>query len=288
MKTLQITNSWSPTSGGIATFHRALAEAANGRGQSMSLVFPGPINGERTIGDFVRLYEIASPRSNFNSAYRTIYPSQFLTSGGRLREILKAEKPDLIEIKDKYTLIDLGPPIRLRLLHDFDFRPAVAGLSCERMDVNFQTHFSAGAFGRAFYAWYMRNVYSPFFDYHIAISDPTAGELRNAGKGNEVARGLFQWPHGADCSVFSPVHRSASERSELLHRIDAGESTALLLYFGPLAPEKNLSLLIETMEALPSEKREYRLIIAGAACPVVPFSDTQSNAWAREPLGWDA
>jgi len=76
----------------------------------MSLVVQGPFHGESTIGDFVRIYEIASFQSKFNPAYRTIHPSRFLTSGGRIREILKAEKPDLIAINDRYTLIDLGPP----------------------------------------------------------------------------------------------------------------------------------------------------------------------------------
>jgi alpha-1,6-mannosyltransferase len=260
---MHITNSWSEASGGIATFYRALIEAANRRGQAISLVVPGPVDCDKTISEFVRIYQIAAPESKLNSAYRTIYPNQYMTRAGKLRKILSREKPDLLEINDKYTLNYLGPLLRLRLMTDIDFRPVVVGLSCERMDVNFRTYVSAGILGRAFCAWYMRNIYFPFFDHHIAISDQTAHELRSACKGHVITRGIFQLHLGVDCRIFSPRHRSASERSQLLRRIAAPDKAVLLLYAGRLAPEKNVSLLIETLEQLFPDGRDYRLIVAG-------------------------
>jgi hypothetical protein len=41
LKTLHFTNAWHETSGGIATFYRALMDAANRRGHRMRLVVPG-------------------------------------------------------------------------------------------------------------------------------------------------------------------------------------------------------------------------------------------------------
>ena len=41
IKTLHLTNSWHETSGGIATFYRALIEAANKCGHSIRLILPG-------------------------------------------------------------------------------------------------------------------------------------------------------------------------------------------------------------------------------------------------------
>jgi hypothetical protein len=41
LKTLHLTNSWHPASGGIGTFYRALLESANQRGQRVTLVVPG-------------------------------------------------------------------------------------------------------------------------------------------------------------------------------------------------------------------------------------------------------
>ncbi|MBN1567616.1 MAG: glycosyltransferase [Acidobacteria bacterium] len=263
MKTMHITNSWSETSGGIATFYRGLIEAANRRRHSMSLVVPAARDGQKAFGEFVRIYEVESPKAKFNSGYRTIYPSQFLTSTGRLSRILKLEEPDLVEISDKYTLNYLGPLLRLRLLNDIAFRPVVVGLSFERMDVNFQTYISAGAIGRAFCAWYMRHIYFPFFDHHIAISDQTAFELQAASKGHEITRAVFQLPLGVDCRLFSPRYRSKIEHVRLLHRAGAADGAVLLLYVGRLAPEKNLSLLLDTMKHLPSGDQEYHLIVAG-------------------------
>ncbi|HVZ16886.1 MAG TPA: hypothetical protein VG897_07210, partial [Terriglobales bacterium] len=140
MKTMHITNSWSETSGGIATFYRAIMEASNRNRHEMVMVVPGADDKFQQMGDYVRFYEVAAPKARLNSAYRTIYPNQFLKPGGKLREILRAEEPDLVEINDKYTLNYLGPLLRLGLIPELTFRPVVLGLTCERMDVNFKTY----------------------------------------------------------------------------------------------------------------------------------------------------
>ena len=195
MKTLHLTNAWSETSGGVATFYRAMMQMANRRQHSMVLVVPGKEDSEQQLNDWVRVYHLAAPFAGFKSSYRTIYPSQFLTSEGKLREILKRERPDVVEIADKYSLNYLGPLLRLGLAKEMNFRPVVIGLSCERMDVNFETYLHAGELGRTFCKWYMRYLYFPFFDHHIAVSDETSAELRNAAKGHEIPRGVFtfQW-----------------------------------------------------------------------------------------------
>lgn len=280
MKTLHITNAWSETSGGIATFYRALMDAANRRRQKMVLVVPAEADSEKQVGEHVRLYEIAAPKAKLNSVYRTIYPSQFFTAGAGLRKILEREEPDVVEINDKYTLNYLGPLLRLGLLPEIKFRPVVVGLTCERMDVNFQTYLRAGAAGRAFCSWYMRYVYFPFFDHHIAVSDETAEELRPASKGHKIARAVFQLPMGVDCRLFSRSHRSTFERARLLRKIEAGDGAVILLYVGRLAPEKNLSLLLETMEHLARADRDYRLVVAGDG-----ISRTSFLADAEKRLG---
>ncbi len=263
MKTLHLTNAWSETSGGIATFYRAMMQMAERRKHSMVLVVPGPSNAERRLNDWVRIYEIAAPVASLNPCYRTIYPDQFLTGKGRLREILQRERPHVVEITDKYSLNYLGPLLRLGLAKELGERPVVIGLSCERMDVNFETYVHAGSFGRRFCQLYMRYLYFPFFDHHIAISEEASHELRHAAKGHEIPRGVFHLPMGVDCELFSPRHRLAAERCKVLRKIDAPANTILLLYAGRLAPEKNLPLLLETMERLSGSGRECRLLIAG-------------------------
>ena len=98
MKSLHLTNSWHETSGGIATFYRALLEEANRRGHEMRLVVPGPNDRVEEIGRFCRIYHVQSPATRLNSRYRVIYPPQFLLSGSKLQKILAAERPDLVEV----------------------------------------------------------------------------------------------------------------------------------------------------------------------------------------------
>jgi len=137
---MHLTNSWHENSGGLATLYRALIAEANRRGQQIRLVVPGAQDHIEEAGGFGRIYHIQSPRSPLNPEYRTIYPSQFLFPKSKLQQILTSERPDLVEISDKYTLNYLGALLRQRLLDIVDFRPVVVGLSQERMDDNFSSY----------------------------------------------------------------------------------------------------------------------------------------------------
>lgn len=263
MKTMHFTNAWSATSGGIATFYHALMTAATRRRHNLCLVVPADRERIEEISGCVRIYHVAAPPAKLNPSYRMIYPNQFLGSESKVRGILRCERPDLVEINDKYGINYLGPLLRLRLLPDLDFRPVVVGLTCERMDESFRTYLFGGALSRWFCSAYMRFAYFPFFDHHIAVSDGTAEELRAASLGHAVERGVWQLPMGVDCDRFSPRHRSATARAELLRRVGANGRTRLLLYVGRLVPEKNLNLLLETLEHLCRATEDYRLVVVG-------------------------
>src|SRR5271165_4915397 len=159
MKTLHLTNSWHETSGGIATFYRALIEEANRRRQSIRLVVPGERDHIEAAGEFGRIYHVQAAPALFNRAYRMIYPPQFLWEGSKLQQILLEERPDLVEICDKYTLNYLGAVLRRGLLRKLDFRPVVVGLSCERMDDNFRSYIGSFPWVQAFCSTYMRWIY---------------------------------------------------------------------------------------------------------------------------------
>jgi alpha-1,6-mannosyltransferase len=264
LKTLHLTNSWHEASGGIATFYRALIEAANKRAHAIRLVVPGERDCVEELGEFARIYHVKAPRSPFNSQYRTIYPTQFLFAGSKLQEILAAERPDLVEICDKYTINYLGAVLRKRLLRTLDFRPVIIGLSCERMDDNFRTYLRSVPLSKAFCAAYMKWVYFPFFDHHIANSSYTAEELRAASQGHLVPRNIWIRPMGVNLRHLSPTRRSPTTRREMQRIFQANDDSVFLLYAGRLAPEKNLPLLFELMIWLTrSAKRDYRLLVAG-------------------------
>ena len=115
-----------------------------------------------------------------------------------------------------------------------------------------------------FCRWYMKWIYFPLFDHHIAVSEHAAGELRPASRGHKVQRGVWIRPMGADCSQFTPARRSADLRRELLNRCNGGPDSRLLVYAGRLAPEKNLPLLVDTVTLLRKNSgADYRLVIAG-------------------------
>ena len=58
------------------------------------------------------------------------------------------------------------------------------------MDANFATYVSASWWGHIFTGFYMRHVYFPAFDHHIAVSENTAEELRAVAEGHLVERGV--------------------------------------------------------------------------------------------------
>ena len=268
IKTLHITNCYHASSGGIRTFYRALLAAANEHRRYLRLIVPGPEDSVEQIGEFGRIYTIQAPRSPFiDSAYRLLLPHLYaLPYRSRLRQILEEERPDLVEICDKYTLCYL--PMAWRHGWIKDAPPAVfVGLSCERMDDNVSAFLSEGALGRRFANWYMRSVYAPRFDGHISNSEYTAGELVAAlAKFPDLP--VHVCPMGADCENFGPYRREPSKRAELLAKfqnaLGGGKSTRLLLYVGRLSREKNISLLVDMMELLARNSRDdYALLILG-------------------------
>jgi alpha-1,6-mannosyltransferase len=263
IKTLHLTNAFHTHSGGISTFYMAMLHVANQLQREMRLIVPGAEDRVEQVGHYGRIYTVSAPRAPFYGSYRCLYPTQYLYSENSIRRILREERPDVIEVCDKYNLQYLGGMVRERLLSDLDYRPLMLGLSCERMDENVAAYVGDSVFHRAFCRWYMHWLYFPLFDHHIAVSEHAASELVAASREHRVRRGIWIRPMGVDVTRFSPHRRSPAMRQHLLHTCNGGPGTFLLLYAGRLAPEKNLSLLVEMMRFLDSERHDYRLILVG-------------------------
>jgi alpha-1,6-mannosyltransferase len=264
IKTLHLTNAWHSTSGGIATFYRALLAAANEQGHFIRLVAPAESERVEEAGRYGLIYFVKSPRAPLNSNYRIMLPDAFLGPGAAIGRILDEERPDLVEVCDKYTLPYLAGLLRERWLLGSDFRPVTVGLSCERMDENFATYIAEGAIGEFFSRVYMKWLYFPMFGHHITVSEHTAEELIPASRGHKVRRGVWVSPMGVDCDRFRPERRTAQLRQTLIARSGGAEGTTLMLYAGRLAAEKNLPLLVSLMESLATGLgHDYRLLIAG-------------------------
>ena len=261
MKTVHLTNAWHPRSGGIATFYRALLDAAERRQHDIRLIVPSSESRVETVGRHGTIYHLAAPIAPFNPDYRILYPLRSLLPAGDIVRILDRERPDLIEVCDKYTHIYVGSLLRTRRHPLLRFRPAVVGLSCERMDENAAAYLSAGSYLRTLTQLYLRWLYFPSCDHHIAVSEHTASELRAVAAGHKVTRGVWILPMGADTNLFSPSRRQTHTRRHWLSIAGAPPDGFLLLYAGRLAPEKNVGLLADTMKRLPPDR--FRLIVAG-------------------------
>ena len=101
------------------------------------------------------------------SADRVIMPWQYMATGSLVRKILLEERPDIIEVTDKYTLSMIGPMIRTNKFRRLG-RPMLVHFSCERMDDNVETFIPGGRFGKSFSRFLIRNYHLPAFDFHLA------------------------------------------------------------------------------------------------------------------------
>lgn len=230
----------------------------------MRLVVPGESDRIENAGPCGRIYYLKARLAPLNSSYRIILPGAFLGRHAAIREILNAEHPHLVEVCDKYTLPYLCGLLRERWLLGREFRPVTVGLSCERMDENFATYVGGGAIGQTFSRVYMKWLYFPMFDHHIAVSEHTAGELVPASRGHKVRRGVWVSPMGVDCDLFQPSRRTEQQRAALIASCGGNEQTTVLLYAGRLVPEKNLPLLADLMKSLARDREhDFRLLIAG-------------------------
>jgi alpha-1,6-mannosyltransferase len=227
----------------------------------MCLVVPGESTTIEKAGPFGRIYQIEAPRAPLNSAYRMVLPHRYLFPGTALQRIINAERPDLIEVSDKYALPYLAGLLRTQRLPGVRLRPAVVGMSHERMDENMAAYVSDSRAAIAFSKWYMKWIYFPMFDHHITVSEHTAVELIEASRGHKVKRGVWVAPMGVDCETFTPARRDPLVRRELLNLTGGDDQSTVAFYAGRLVPEKNLLLLLETMELL--DPAVYRLAIAG-------------------------
>ncbi|MBS1811433.1 MAG: glycosyltransferase [Acidobacteria bacterium] len=263
MKTLHLTNSWHASSGGIRTFYRELLKAAESHQRQMRLIVPSETTHVETVNAYARIYHVAAPRSLlFDSRYRLLLPHTYLWQK-TVRQILYNEQPDLIEVCDKYALSWLAGLIRKGWLSNVQ-RPALVGLSCERMDDNVAAWITGNAVSRKLTQLYLRECYLPLFDYHIANSHYTASELQQAMSARHE-RLVVVRPMGVNIGLFSPTRRNAEDRLKLLTLVAGNERTRLLLYAGRLSAEKNLPLLLETLRCLRRDEcRDFRLIMAGA------------------------
>jgi alpha-1,6-mannosyltransferase len=257
-KTLHLTNFYHRTSGGIGTFYRALMQQAEVLGRQICLIAPGERTEVEQYNSAARIYYVqARPSPIADRRYRLLWA--WGRSGKEIRRILRAEQPDVVEVSDKYTLPYLAGLLRQCWISGIP-RPALVATSHERFDDNLNSRYSLRAAGNLFSKLYMRQLYFPLFDWHIANSEYTEGELLPAAVGHRLYRPIRVLPMGVDCELFNENARTPAARSMLAHRSGCRPEQHMLLYAGRLSAEKNLDLLPALAGMLPEH---FVLVVAG-------------------------
>ncbi|MDQ3712102.1 MAG: glycosyltransferase family 4 protein [Acidobacteriota bacterium] len=296
IKSVHITNYYHKDSGGISTSYNNLLAAAERHRRYVRLIVPGETEEIEEVNEFARIYYVPAKFSPvFDKRYRIIMPWQYMPGDSIIRKILLVEKPDLIEVTDKYTISMLGAMIRVGKFKELG-RPMLVHFSCERMDDNIGSFLVGGNIGKWIARRVMGNYNFPNFDFHLANSPYTAEEFyQSVEKSKNPRRSdwFFNWcwrvfnaprvpfeerifvcPRGVNVEQFSPARKSDQVKREMRERAGIPDDSIVLLYAGRISPEKNIELLPEFMEILAKDpEKDYRLLVAGAG----PQAD-----WLRE------
>lgn len=257
---VHLTNAYHPASGGIRTFYDALLASADRSSRIVHLVVPADRDAleQRGAGAWVH-YLDAGRAPGFDRRYRLLTPRHYLSRRSAVTRLLADIQPDVVEVCDKYSLVALA----WRLRRCRGPRPTVVGASTERLDDNVAAFVTRGRVGRAAAAAYLRHVYAPAFDAHIANSDYTAAELAAAGAGPVQVCGM-----GVDVTTFGTVTPDAALRERLLAATGGTPDSALVLYAGRLSPEKHVDVLIDAVSELAHGRSgqpaaDVRLVLVG-------------------------
>lgn len=235
------------------------------------LVVPAERTRVDKRSEFARIYTVRAPRSPvFDRRYRLLLPHHYVgASRSAIRRILDHERPDVIETCDKYTLPCLNGLIKRR--SGSGPRPTLVGLSCERMDDNIGIWLGGGRVANAATRSYLRRVYLPLFDGHIANSSYTASELEaviaaHAWTDRRLQRLRGQvrvGPMGVDLQGFGPARRSDGIRQQLISALGGNRQSTLIVYAGRVSPEKHVMVLPTMVRDLVDRGIDARLVICG-------------------------
>ena len=304
IKSVHITNYYHKNSGGISTSYNNLLAAAERHQRYVRLVVPGEDESVEDVNEFARIYYVPAKYSPlFDKRYRIMMPWQYMIKDSIIRRILLEERPDMIEVTDKYTLSLLGVMIRTNNFKKLG-RPILVHFSCERMDDNVGSFLTRGRIGNWFARRVIGNYTIPNFDYHIANSAYTAEEFyaalsaeRNPGRSKGFANWcwrffkaprvsaeerIFVCPRGVDSKLFSPERSSDEIKHEMRERAAIPQDAIVLLYAGRISPEKNVGLLVNVMKILAKDPvHDFRLLVAGDG----PQADWLRSAGEKHAAG---
>jgi alpha-1,6-mannosyltransferase len=247
MKVCDLTQFYSPFSGGVKRYVEEKRKYANAQGHEHLLIIPGKRTEKiETAGS--KTFLIGSPLVSRTSRYRALF------NLNAVEEILEREKPDVIESSDPYQIawkaIVSGEALRIPVVGFYHSHFPEAYL---RTTMKYLGETATNVMMEVAKN-YVRNLYNHFRKTFVPSSG-LAQVLTDWGVENVMMCEL-----GVDIAVFHKAPDKFATRTEF----EIPEDRIVLLYVGRLAAEKNVKTLLKAF-ALLSEGApgRFHLFIVG-------------------------
>jgi len=251
LKICDLTQFYSPLSGGVKRYVHEKIEHIQKRSSDDEHVLIVP--GEKTdvvAGERSRIYSIRSPLVSRTSRYRALLNLR------AVGEILKRERPDIIESADPYQVgwkaASAGKALRIPVVGFYHSHFPEAYLRGAAKLLGKRGAKSLMAASRS----YVRKLYNRF-EATLVPSPQLASVLKEWG-----VRNVREVDLGVNTERFSPT---SDDPTDTRRALGIAPQSKLLLYVGRLAPEKNTAVLFKAFKILATKLKagEFHLLVIG-------------------------
>jgi alpha-1,6-mannosyltransferase len=269
MKVCDLTQFYSPFSGGVKRYIEEKRKYANAFGHEHLLIVPGK-RTEKIETPEGKTFLIGSPLVSRTSRYRALF------NLNAVEEILEREKPDVIESSDPYQIawkaIVSGEALRIPVVGFYHSHFPEAYL---RTTMKYLGETATNVMMEVA-KYYVRNLYNHFRKTFVP-SIGLAQVLSDWGVENVVLCEL-----GVDSATFTRAPDKFATRTDF----NIPKDRIVLLYVGRLAAEKNVKTLFQAFDLLCEETPgRFHLFIVGDGHyrdNVVELrKSTDSTTWVR-------
>ncbi|HEX9783353.1 MAG TPA: glycosyltransferase [Opitutaceae bacterium] len=247
MKICDIAQFYSPLSGGVKRYLLDKQHFLAARpGAQHVLIIPSHRNAT-TRTSAATIHEIKSPRLIGSRSYR------LLVARRRILDIVRQEKPDLIEVGDPYRTAWIGLEAGRKLgipvvaFYHSDF-PKAIGRTVQRF---------AGS-------WVERVISHPIQRYLVRLYNRMTATVVSSVRLCDVLSvcgvdRIVHVPLGTDVAQFRPQ----PSRERIRRELGLSDDARLLLFVGRMAREKNIRNLIGALDHLPERAGPVHLLLVG-------------------------
>jgi alpha-1,6-mannosyltransferase len=232
MRIVDVCAFYTPAGGGVKTYVDRKLSGARDLGHEIVVIAPGARDAVVARGPDATLVTIASPRFPLDLGYR------YFADEAKLHRVLSAWRPDFVEVSSPWASASMvgrwkGAVPRALLMH------------CDPLSAYAYRWFGGVAdlatIDRGFERfWRHLRALDAKFDYIVCANDNLTERLRQGG-----VRGATTVKMGVQSDVFSPRHRDAEVRRQLLALCGLGPDATLLLGVGRYSPEKRWGMVID-------------------------------------------